>query len=163
LRARRPVDRRRLNSLHAAVYDRNALKVSLLLQEPKRDINKLDSYHRFTALHLAIELGYTEFARMLILGRYVERAGSGTDNPTLPGKTANRELRDQDGRTPLHLAVIQGNLELVKLLAAFAVNVNATDALGCTPVHYALLLRQPVLLGRLLVLRPRFGLADASR
>ncbi|XP_052889495.1 ankyrin repeat domain-containing protein 12 [Anopheles moucheti] len=47
------------------------------------------------------------------------------------------ESADEDGFTPLHLAVIQGNLQLVNLLLANGADVNALDNEGHSVVHWA--------------------------
>lgn len=47
------------------------------------------------------------------------------------------ESADEDGLTPLHLAVIQGNTALVNLLLANKANVNAIDNEGHSVVHWA--------------------------
>lgn len=47
------------------------------------------------------------------------------------------ESADDDGFTPLHLAVIQGNVPLVNLLVANKANVNAVDNEGHSVVHWA--------------------------
>lgn len=47
------------------------------------------------------------------------------------------EAADEDGFTPLHLAVIQGNLSLVNLLLANKADVNALDNEGHSVVHWA--------------------------
>ncbi|XP_062557855.1 ankyrin repeat domain-containing protein 12 isoform X2 [Armigeres subalbatus] len=47
------------------------------------------------------------------------------------------EQADEDGFTPLHLAVIQGNLQLVNLLLANGADVNALDNEGHSVVHWA--------------------------
>ena len=43
----------------------------------------------------------------------------------------------QGGRTPLHLAALQGHMQLVKLLENSGANVNASDEHGMTPLHKA--------------------------
>lgn len=48
------------------------------------------------------------------------------------------ESADEDGFTPLHLAVIQGNLSLVNLLLANKADVNALDGEGHSVVHWAI-------------------------
>lgn len=47
------------------------------------------------------------------------------------------ESADEDGFTPLHLAVIQGNMPLVNLLLANKANVNALDKEGHSVIHWA--------------------------
>lgn len=47
------------------------------------------------------------------------------------------ESADEDGFTPLHLAVIQGNMSLVNLLLAGKADVNALDNEGHSVVHWA--------------------------
>lgn len=47
------------------------------------------------------------------------------------------ESADEDGLTPLHLGVIQGNTALVNLLIANKANVNAIDNEGHSVVHWA--------------------------
>lgn len=43
----------------------------------------------------------------------------------------------QGGRTPLHLAALQGHTGLVKLLEAAGADVRAKDEHGMTPLHKA--------------------------
>lgn len=47
------------------------------------------------------------------------------------------ESADEDGFTPLHLSVIQGNLAVVNLLLANKADVNALDNEGHSVVHWA--------------------------
>lgn len=47
------------------------------------------------------------------------------------------EMRDSDGRTPLHAAVESSNLAAVKALLAYGANVNARDSQGRTPLYLA--------------------------
>lgn len=47
------------------------------------------------------------------------------------------ESADEDGFTPLHLAVIQGNMSLVSLLLANKGDVNSLDNEGHSVVHWA--------------------------
>lgn len=47
------------------------------------------------------------------------------------------ESADDDGFTPLHLAVIQGNMALVNLLIANNADVNALDNERHSVVHWA--------------------------
>lgn len=47
------------------------------------------------------------------------------------------ESADEDGFTPLHLAVIQGNMALVNMLLANKADVNVLDNEGHSVVHWA--------------------------
>lgn len=48
-------------------------------------------------------------------------------------------LRDSEGRTPLHWAVDRGHFNVVELLLNINADVNAKDNEGQTPLHYAAL------------------------
>lgn len=47
------------------------------------------------------------------------------------------DSRDEDGFTPLHLAVIAGNMQLVTFLLANGADVNAVDNEKHSVVHWA--------------------------
>ena len=47
------------------------------------------------------------------------------------------DIRLQKGRTPLHIATNNGQLEIVKMLLRYKANINAKDAEDFTPLHYA--------------------------
>jgi ankyrin repeat protein len=44
---------------------------------------------------------------------------------------------DVVGRTPLHLAVVLGNVKMVNLLLSWGANVSMQDGLGRTPKEWA--------------------------
>ena len=50
---------------------------------------------------------------------------------------ADPNVRDEEGRTPLHHAVKDNRLDIVKLLVESGADVNAPDNYGLTPLHYA--------------------------
>jgi uncharacterized protein len=50
---------------------------------------------------------------------------------------ADPNVRDQEGRAPLHQAVLGNSVGLVGLLLEAKAEVNATDQHGWTPLHFA--------------------------
>jgi len=59
------------------------------------------------------------------------------ENTLLLDVKANLSLRDHDGRTPLHLACLDSDLQYAKLLLEFGSNVFDTDDEGRSALHYA--------------------------
>lgn len=55
----------------------------------------------------------------------------------LLARGANPNARDEDGRTPLHQAVLAGNVGLVGLLVEHGADLDARDARGFTALHFA--------------------------
>ncbi|XP_020571580.1 acyl-CoA-binding domain-containing protein 1-like [Phalaenopsis equestris] len=49
------------------------------------------------------------------------------------------DLRDSEGRTPLHWAVDRGHLKIVEILLSKSADVNAKDNEGQTSLHYAVI------------------------
>jgi hypothetical protein len=52
-------------------------------------------------------------------------------------RDAEKEAKDANGRTPLHTAAHNGQLEAIKLLVQLGVNKEAKDAGGMTALHHA--------------------------
>ncbi|MDX2020035.1 MAG: ankyrin repeat domain-containing protein [Deltaproteobacteria bacterium] len=55
----------------------------------------------------------------------------------LLSRGTSTEARDEDHRTPLHLAVDGADCDAVRLLLDAGADVNARDQSGCTPLHHA--------------------------
>ena len=54
---------------------------------------------------------------------------------------ANVNVQNNEGDTPLHIAVMEGLLDIVKKLIAEGANVNAQNSAGDTPLHIAVKLK----------------------
>ena len=50
---------------------------------------------------------------------------------------ADVDLCDNLGRTMLHKAAIEGDVDMTKFLLTYKANINARNIGGFTPVHYA--------------------------
>ena len=87
------------------------------------DINAHES-HGKTLLHHACEYGLTEGVDQLCVQALVDNG-------------AALDARDVHGRTPLHIASMQGHHHLIKLLAPSPKCFHFKDNDGCTPLYYA--------------------------
>lgn len=86
------IDQRKLNTLHLAIYQRK-LKQAVSLLNKGKDIDKTDTHHGLTALHIAVELRNIEFINILL-----------NKNPTFPiAKAADVHIPNSEGRTALIL------------------------------------------------------------
>ncbi|XP_073012308.1 acyl-CoA-binding domain-containing protein 1-like [Typha latifolia] len=65
------------------------------------------------------------------------REGAGNDLLKHISNGVSVNLRDSEGRTPLHWAVDRGHLNAVEILLNEYADVNAKDNEGQTPLHYA--------------------------
>lgn len=103
-----------------AVLDSNLMEVKRLLSVNK-DVNFSDiEYSNNTALHLAV-IGKEKD----IVGLLMETAGVILDKSNAVGKT------------PLHYAVSQSNVEIVKQLISNGANSYVKDIFGNIPLFYA--------------------------
>ena len=124
------IESKKLNSLQKAVYQRDLKKVKSLMREKNRDIDKMDTYHHVTALHLAVEYNYTELVLLLLTGC--------TNNGVK--KCASVNVVNSHGKSSMHLAVIYNHYNLVDLLHRNSGSIDLLDKIGCAPIHYAILL-----------------------
>ena len=79
------------------------------------------NYRHLTPLHIAVASGCSEIAKFLI------------------GKNADLNLTDELGRTPLHYAVFNDDIELVKaIVESGRADINVKNLRGFTPYHEAI-------------------------
>ncbi|KAJ3180207.1 hypothetical protein HDU87_002084 [Geranomyces variabilis] len=130
VRSPTPFNVKKLNSLQLAAYNGDVNKVQGLILEKKRDVDKLDTVHKVTALHIAAEKGDVEVTKALITGG---RMGNGEI------KRASLDVKNQDGRTALILAAMFMKSDIVLLLVANQAQLDIMDTIGCGALHYALL------------------------
>ncbi|KAJ3231764.1 hypothetical protein HDU81_003541 [Chytriomyces hyalinus] len=126
------LESRKLNSLQAAVHSGDLRKLKALVAEKGRDVNKLDTYHGFTALHLAVDENKYDAAVILM--------DSGSLADKNPLKVIDLNAVNREGRTALVIAVIRGFSDIVHLLVKRNASLNVQDVLGCTALHYAVCL-----------------------
>lgn len=107
-----------------------------LLVDAGVDINWQDATGE-TALHIAARFGHVECATILIEGT--------------PHQKANIELTESSfSWTPLHVACVDGHLDIVELLVAAGAEVNKADASGWTAREHAALRGHLVIAAQLL-------------
>jgi hypothetical protein len=88
----------KFNFLHYAIALANNDCISALLESPLLEINALGGEQEYSALHYAVGLDRSELI------------------PILVAKGADLNIRDQDGDTPLQLALKMGKMEAAKAL-----------------------------------------------
>jgi ankyrin repeat protein len=69
---------------------------------------------------------------------FAARAGFGRVVDALLGRGAKINANDEYGRTPLHAAIIEGNVTISRALIARGADINAKDCDGRTPLHMAI-------------------------
>jgi ankyrin repeat protein len=107
------------NSLHKAVEEGDAGKVSQLLDVNSRTINWKEGDQRETLLHYAIRFEHLEVVKILI-----ERG-------------ADMNIGDNDEMTPLHKAAYRGLLEISEYLLSKGASLSVKDRYGVSPLHLA--------------------------
>ncbi|KAJ3266708.1 hypothetical protein HDU77_010815 [Chytriomyces hyalinus] len=127
------LESRKLNSLQAAVHSGDLRKLRALVAEKGRDVNKLDTYHGFTALHLAVDENKYD-AAVILMDSSVALADKN------PLKVIDLNAVNREGRTALVIAVIRGFSDIVHLLVKRSASLHVQDVLGCTALHYAVCL-----------------------
>ncbi|XP_030400291.1 NF-kappa-B inhibitor beta [Gopherus evgoodei] len=91
-----------------------------------------------TALHLACREGWRDCAQWLLASLSGHRAGEGND------ACAQLDCTNYDGYTPLHVAVLRKDLEVIKLLVGAGADLNKAElSCGRSPLHLAVESQSP--------------------
>ncbi|KAM9113084.1 NF-kappa-B inhibitor beta [Pangshura tecta] len=91
-----------------------------------------------TALHLACREGWRDCAQWLLASLSGHRPGEGND------ACAQLDCTNYDGYTPLHVAVLRKDLEVVKLLVGAGADLNKAElSCGRSPLHLAVESQSP--------------------
>lgn len=100
------------------------------------DISNMRDDTGFTPLHWAASSTYDK------VGKIIE---------ILLSFGVNIDVRDNQQRTPLHIAILKGSLKTVELLLDSGADPAATEELGSTPLHLAAELGYPTIVDLLLM------------
>lgn len=116
------------------------------------------------ALHIAVEQGLQDIVQLLlehdadpnIRNTHQEIKVNKISFEEIPSKPIAlttdllHALRGLGNRTPLHIAVKNGSVEIAALLIKYGAAVNTPDSGGCTPLHWAAMSGQTALIKLLL-------------
>eukprot|EP01138_Halocafeteria_seosinensis_P016420 gb/GECG01016751.1/.p1 GENE.gb/GECG01016751.1/~~gb/GECG01016751.1/.p1 ORF type:complete len:439 (+),score=51.50 gb/GECG01016751.1/:1-1317(+) len=151
--------------LHEAAAHGNASVLKVLLREEKLDIDMADEHER-TALHKAVAYGHSKLVTMLLKEGHADpdvedeedlcplhyvaspslypqsRKTSAAVCTALIEHGAKVECHSESWRneTPLHMAALEGHLEVVSiLLQKGGATINSRQEHNKTPLHYAVM------------------------
>ncbi|KAI8610642.1 ankyrin repeat-containing domain protein, partial [Chytriomyces sp. MP71] len=122
IRAPTFIESKSLNSLQLAVHIGDAQKLTSLIAETTRNLNKLDTYHGLSALHIAVDENKYDLVHILL------NSSSTFDDKDI---TVNEQSQ---------IAVIRGFSDIVQLLINNKAQLDVQDLFGCTALHYAIIL-----------------------
>jgi hypothetical protein len=139
-------------SLHEAALNGKLEKAEALIKANPKLVFDQHSYAEQAPLHLAVQYGNVEVAKLLLVNKAdVEAKANGGWTPLLNavfgGNKAAVELllehqadvnvKEEAGRTPLHVAAENGYTEIAKVLLAHKAEIDARNGDGMTPLHVA--------------------------
>lgn len=152
--------------LHWAVY-KGLINTPEILIRQGANINTQDSEGK-TPFHLInsknplaiakllldyLDLNITDKQRNTVLHHILSQTPTVTMTKLITQlleKGAGVDAQDKQGKTPLHLTILQGNLAVVKLLLSYKAKVNLQDCEEKTSFHYAALTRHKAIIELLL-------------
>jgi len=150
-----PSDGRGEGNLDEAALNGKLEKAKALLKANPNLVNSKASYANLTPLHLAVEYGHEDVAKLLLSYRAdIEAEAYGGWTPLLNAvfgghrdlvelllkNKADVNVKEMAGRTPLHVAAENGYTEIAALLLTHKADVNAKNRDGLTPLHIAVAL-----------------------
>ncbi|ABK44143.1 Ankyrin repeat-like protein [Magnetococcus marinus MC-1] len=138
--------------LHVAAFKNELACAEALLGSGKVDVDAR-AEHILTALNMAVMQGHVEMVKLLLAvgadATLADEAGQAPLNVAagnnelacaaallIYGKV-NVDARAEHSGTALNMAVIQGHVEMVKLLLAVGADATLADEIGNTPLHNA--------------------------
>lgn len=100
----------------------------------------------------------TNFTYFTFAGSSREKHSSSSTNPSSDKNEDQLIEYIPEGCSLLHLACITADIGMVELLLQYGANINISDAIGRTPLHYCTM-RGKSALGKMLIMRCGFALA----
>ncbi|KAI9329284.1 ankyrin repeat-containing domain protein, partial [Obelidium mucronatum] len=116
------IDSRKLQGIHQFIQSNDLRRLKSHLQASTQDINKLDDIHRLSPIHMAVNSNNYDAVDVLLT------------------EGADTDVLDKNGRTSLILAAIRGYSDIAQLLLKYNANKDVQGALGCTALHYSVIL-----------------------
>lgn len=126
-------DARGMNALHHAARNLFSGTAASCLIDSGAEVDAQDSEGRTAMHHLAVSTVAARNGRLQAYRRPDTAIAS--TMKSLLDKQANVNIADEDGNTPLHLAMEAGDGAMIKALIAAGANVNAVNKEGKTPMH----------------------------
>lgn len=111
-------DRWNQTPLHWAVSSDNEEMVHFLVEECAVERNQQDQFGR-TPLHIVVEIGQSALVEWLLAHHF------------------NPNVRDNEKKTPAHIATVNNDLKTLKILAQYGALLEEPDQHRQMPIHYA--------------------------